>query len=422
MASKAMQDGPLVLALNGGSSSIKFAVFRVENPKLGQGLRQALGEGLTRVMHGGVERIGTEGAALRMEGSAEGGDGKEEIAIGAVAHVEAAEKLARVFTERLRGHALLGIGHRIVFGGPGSPEHQLVTARAMAELRAVAKMDATHLPREIALIEVFQKEFAGVPQAMCLDTAFHHRMSRVATLLPIPHRFGEAGLRRYGYHGLSYEFLMSELEKEDGKQVAAGRVVLAHLGSGASMAAVRGGKPVDTTMAATALSGMMMGTRPGDLDPGALLYMAQTETLTPEKMASLLNRECGLLGVSGISADVRDLLAKRGTDKRAAEAIDLFCWIARKHLAAMCASLGGIDTLVFAGGIGENSPEIRAGICAGLEFLGIELDAAFNKKGEKQISAAGSRVSVRVIRTDEEVMIARHVQRLVDSASLTETR
>lgn len=417
-----MQDGPLILALNGGSSSIKFAVFRAENRKVREGLGEGLGRGLTRVMHGGVERIGTEGAALRLEGSAESGNGKEEIAIGAVAHAEAAEKLAQVFTKRLSGHALLGIGHRIVFGGPGSPEHQLVTARAMAELRAVAKMDATHLPREIALIEVFQKEFAGVPQAMCLDTAFHHGMSRVATLLPIPRRFDEAGLRRYGYHGLSYEFLMSELEREEGMKAATSRVVLAHLGSGASMAAVLGGKPVDTTMAATALSGMMMGTRPGDLDPGALLYMAQSEKLAPEKLTELLNKECGLLGVSGISADVRDLLAKRATDKRASEAIDLFCWIARKHLAAMCASLGGIDTLVFAGGIGENSPEIRAGVCKGLEFLGIELDSVFNKKGEKKISAAGSRVGVRVIRTDEEVMIARHVQRLVDSASLTETR
>jgi len=261
-----------------------------------------------------------------------------------------------------------------------------------------------------------------VPQAMCLDTAFHRGLSRVATMLPIPRRFDEAGLRRYGYHGLSYEFLMSELEREDGKSVSGGRVVLAHLGSGASLAAVRGGKPIDTTMAASALSGLMMGTRPGDLDPGVVLYMAQHEKLAPDKLVSLLNKECGLLGVSGISADVRDLLAKRGTEKRAAEAIDLFCWIARKHVAAMAASLGGIDTLVFAGGIGENSPEIRAGICETLEFLGIVLDPALNEAGKGSISGRDSRVRVRMIRTDEAVMIARHVQRLVDTQSLTETR
>ncbi|MGH7244623.1 MAG: acetate/propionate family kinase [Phycisphaerales bacterium] len=401
----------LVIAINGGSSSIKVAVFRV-------------GANPVRLLHGGVERIGSENAEFRLEGSLDSPNSQavDVHPIGARPHAEAAQILASALKETLGGRAILGIGHRIVYGGPNSPDHQLVSPKNLDELRSVAKMDATHLPREIALIEVFEKVFAGVPQAMCLDTTFHRGLSRVATMLPIPRRFDEAGLRRYGYHGLSYEYLMAELEREDGRAIAGGRVVLAHLGSGASLAAVRGGKPIDTTMAATALSGLMMGTRPGDLDPGAVLFMAQSEKLAPDKLVSLLNKECGLLGVSGTSADVRDLLATRATDSRAAEAIDLFCWIARKHVAAMTASLGGIDTLVFAGGIGENSPEIRAGICDTLSFLGIALDGEFNTSGQGRISSAESRVRVRVIRTDEEVMIARHVERLVDPSSLTETR
>lgn len=400
-----------VISINGGSSSIKVAVFRA-------------GANPTRVMRGSVDRIGSEGAEFRLEGALDDAASKasEVRAVGTLAHNEAAEVLASALRDKLSGRALLGIGHRIVYGGPGSPDHQLLSPKLLDELRAVAKMDATHLPREIALIEIFEKVFAGVPQVMCLDTAFHRTLPRVATMLPIPRRFDEAGLRRYGYHGLSYEFLMSELEREDGKPVSGGRVVLAHLGSGASLAAVRGGKPIDTTMAASALSGLMMGTRPGDLDPGVVLYMAQQGRLTPDKLVSLLNKECGLLGVSGISADVRDLLAKRTTDTHASEAIDLFCWIARKHIAAMTASLGGLDTLVFSGGIGENSPEIRAGICESLGYLGIVLDPALNAAGKGRISASGSRVLVRVIRTDEEQMIARHVERLVDTQSLAETR
>jgi acetate kinase len=400
-----------VIALNGGSSSIKVAVFRT-------GAKPA------RVLRGSVDRIGSDGAEFRLHGSLDdpASQSVDVHPIGAVPHAQASAILASALKEKLSGRVVLGIGHRIVYGGPGSPDHQLLSPKLLDELRAVAKMDATHLPREIALIEVFEKVFAGVPQAMCLDTAFHRALPRVATMLPIPRRFDEAGLRRYGYHGLSYEYLMSELEREEGKSVSGGRVVLAHLGSGASLAAVRGGKPIDTTMAASALSGLMMGTRPGDLDPGVVLYMAQSEKLAPEKLVTLLNKECGLLGVSGISADVRDLLAKRSTDPRAAEAIDLFCWIARKHLAAMTASLGGIDTLVFSGGIGENSPEIRSGICQPLEFLGIVLDPALNQQGHGRISAPESRVRVRVIQTNEETMIARHVQRLVDPQSLMETR
>lgn len=407
----AVDDTPFILALNGGSSSIKVAVYRAEAEPV-------------RALKGSVERIGTSGAEFRLEGSLDDPASKavETKSIGTLPHKEAAQVLASALKDKLAGRAVLGVGHRVVYGGPDSPDHQVITPKSLDQLRTVAKMDSTHLPREIALIEVFEQTFANTPQAMCLDTAFHRALPRVATLLPIPHRFEEMGLRRYGYHGLSYEYLMSELVREGPAQVSGGKVVLAHLGSGASLAAVREKKPIDTTMAATALSGLMMGTRPGDLDPGAVLFMAQRDKLMPEQLVTLLNKECGLLGVSGISADVRDLLAKRDSDKRAADAIDLFCWIARKHVAAMTASLGGIDALVFAGGIGENSPEIRAGICDSLAYLGIVLDPALNAAGKWTISARDSRTLVRVIRTDEELMIARHVQRLVNDRSLMETR
>ncbi len=390
-------DATVVLAINGGSSSIKVAMFRA-------------GSEPVRLLSGGVERIGSKDAELRLKDAATGS--VESAPIGALGHAESAGLMVAKLKERIGARRVLGIGHRIVFGGPGSPDHQLVAPGIMSELRGVAKMDSTHLPREIALVEVFERAFAGVPQALCLDTAFHRGLPHLSTLLPIPRRFRAAGIRRYGYHGLSYEFLVSELEREEGARPEA-RVVFAHLGSGASMAAVRGGKPIDTTMATSALSGLMMGTRPGDLDPGVVLYMAMIEKLAPDRLASLLNRECGLLGVSGISADVRDLLARRAHEANAAEAIDLFCWIARKHLAAMAASLGGIDTLVFSGGIGENSPEIRSGICRDMAFLGVEIDDAANRAGSGVISGAGSRVAVRVVRTDEELMIARHVIRLV---------
>lgn len=404
-------DKPFILALNGGSSSIKVAVYRAGSEPM-------------RVLNGSVERIGTAAAEFRLEGSLDDRASKavETKSIGTLPHKEAAQVLASALKDRLADREVLGIGHRVVYGGPDSPDHQLITPKSLDQLRAVAKMDSTHLPREIALIEVFEQTFVNVPQVMCLDTAFHRTLPRIATLLPIPHRFEAMGLRRYGYHGLSYEYLMLELARETPSPVSNGKVVLAHLGSGASLAAVREKKPIDTTMAATALSGLMMGTRPGDLDPGAVLFMAQRGKLTPEQLVTLLNKECGLLGVSGISADVRDLLAKRGSEKRAADAIDLFCWIARKHVAAMTASLGGIDALVFAGGIGENSPEIRAGICDSLAYLGIVLDPALNAAGKGTISTRDSRTLVRVIRTNEELMIARHVQRLVDDRSLMETR
>ncbi|MDB5172708.1 MAG: acetate kinase, partial [Phycisphaerales bacterium] len=269
-----------------------------------------------------------------------------------------------------------------------------------------------HLPREIALIEVFGRGFPGVPQVACLDTAFHRDLPRVAELLPIPRKFFEAGIRRLGFHGLSYAYLMEELGSIAPRE-ASGRVILAHLGSGASMAAVRDGKSVDTTMAFTPTAGLVMGTRPGDLDPGLLIYLMREQNLTPEQMDEFLSKRCGLIGLSETSADMRDLIARRDTDRRAAEAVEVFCYQAKKWIGAYAAVMGGLDAVVFSGGIGEHSPEVRAETCAGLEFLGLRIDAGRNKAGAAVISRDESKVAVRVIATDEESMIARITERVV---------
>jgi acetate kinase len=234
-------------------------------------------------------------------------------------------------------------------------------------------------------------------------------MPRIAQLLPIPRHYLNAGVRRFGFHGLSYTYLMSQLATVAGEQVANGRVILAHLGSGASMAAVHNGKPIDTTMAFTPTSGLVMGTRPGDLDPGLMVYLMKDQKLSADDMDKFISQQCGLIGVSETSSDMRDLLTARATDPRAAEAVQLFCYQAKKNLCAMTSALGGLDTIVFAGGIGERSPEVRAEICDGLAFLGLKLDPAKNAAGCDLVSAETSRVAVRIIPTDEEIVITRIV-------------
>jgi acetate kinase len=268
-------------------------------------------------------------------------------------------------------------------------------------------LDLDHLPREIGLIDAFREAFPGIPEIACFDTAFHRDLPHIAQLLPIPRRYFTAGVRRFGFHGLSYTYLMSQLHIVAGPEVANGRVILAHLGSGASMAAVRGGKPIDTTMAFTPTSGLVMGTRPGDLDPGLLIYLMKDRGLTTGEMDKFISEQCGMLGISETNSDMRDLLSKRAADSRAADAVDLFCYQAKKHLCALTATLGGVDTIIFAGGIGEHAPEVREGICNSLDFLGVELDASKNESGSGVISTSRSRVTVRIIATDEEIVIAR---------------
>jgi acetate kinase len=288
-----------------------------------------------------------------------------------------------------------------------------VTPKLLAELRRITPYAPDHLPREVALIEAIRRRHPKLPQVACFDTAFHRSMPGVAKLLPIPHSYGSKGVERYGFHGLSYAYLMEELGRMDPRAVK-GRIILAHLGNGASMAAVRNGRAIDTTMGFTPNSGLVMGTRTGDLDPGLFFYLARTKRMSLTKFQHMVNQDSGLLGVSGTSSDMRELVAKEAVDVRAAEAVALFCYQAKKWIGSFAAALGGLDTLVFSGGIGENAPLVRERICSELDFVGIKLDRRQNAKNAALISSATSRVKVRVIRTDEELMIARSVSRTLD--------
>ena len=298
-------------------------------------------------------------------------------------------------------------------------EPERVTPELLDELHRLRPYDPDHLPREIELIEAFRQRHPKLLQVACFDTAFHRTMPRVAKLLPIPRRFDAKGIQRYGFHGLSYAYLMEELAHLGDPAATKGRVILAHLGNGASLAAVRDGKSIDTSMGFTPTAGLVMSTRSGDLDPGLAPYLARTEQITTKQFYEMVNHESGLLGVSEISPDMRDLLAQEAADVRAAEAVALFCYQAKKWLGSFAAALGGLDTLVFAGGIGENCPSIRARICEELDFLGIKLDGSRNTANAEVISTDTSPATVRVIRTDEELMIARSVCRLLGLATAT---
>ncbi|SRR5581483_7915140 len=392
---------PCVLAINCGSSSIKFALYT------------AIAE-LTLLFSGKIDRIASPDAALTSQRI---GEEKQTKSIEAPDHGAAAAVLMDHLEKRLEGCLLRAAGHRVVHGGPEHRQPERVTAQLIADLRLLEPYDPEHLPSEIRLMEALADRHPDLPQVACFDTAFHDSLPRVARLLPIPRRFEAKGVQRYGFHGLSYAYLMEELTRAGGTEAANGRVVLAHLGNGASLAAVRDGKCIDTTMGFTPAAGLPMSTRAGDLDPGLVGYMAREERMTAERFHDMVNRESGLLGVSEISADMRTLLERESTDVRAAEAVALFCYQTKKWIGAFSAALNGLDTLVFAGGIGENAAAIRKRICAELDFLGVQLDETKNRCGAQVISPAGSRVTVRVIRTDEEVMIARAVCRLLGLAT-----
>ena len=305
------------------------------------------------------------------------------------------------------------IGHRIVHG-MDITQPTLVDDNLLKRLREISSYDPDHLPGEIALIEVFRKQYPQIPQVACFDTAFHADLPRVARLLPIPRRFDAEGIRRYGFHGLSYEYIMKRLGQMVTPSTTSGMMILAHLGNGASITAVKGGRSIDTSMGFTPAGGLMMGSRPGDMDPGAAWYMIRKEGLSPSAFSDLVNHQSGLLGVSETSSDMRDLMQRAGTnDYRAAEAIALFCYTVRKWIGSFTAVLGGLETIVFTGGIGENIPQIRARICEGLEYLGLYLDRGLNDKNAILVSSHGSRVAVYVIPTDEEYMIAEKTKNLL---------
>jgi acetate kinase len=389
-------DPATVLAINAGSSSIRFALY-------------ARAEPLRRRLRGKIDRIGLPGTMLTVDAST--GARAQSRAIEARDHRGAASALIDWLEEANLVSAIKAVGHRVVHGMKHS-EPERVTPKLLAELRRITPYAPEHLPREIGLIDAFRRRHPKLPQVACFDTAFHRTMPRVARLLPIPCRYTAKGVERYGFHGLSYAYLMEELGRLDPAE-ARGRVVLAHLGNGASLAAVRHGQSIDTSMGFTPTAGLVMSTRTGDLDPGLVYYLARTGRMTAVQFQRMVNHESGLLGVSGTSSDLRDLLAREARDVRAAEAVALFCYQAKKWIGSFAAALGGLDTLVFAGGIGENAPLIRERICRGLGFLGIELNQRRNAKNAPLISRQAGRVKVRVIRTDEELMIARSVTRVL---------
>ena len=383
---------PTILTINGGSSSIKFALFEA-------------GDSLRQLAKGEISRIGLPRAALEVKDANR--QNSVSRAVEAPNHVAAANVLMGWLSEH--SSTLAAVGHRVVQGGPTYSQPQRITPEMLGELRRLGPFDPEHLPEEILLVEAVHRRFPDLPQIACFDTAFHHDLPRVATMLPIPRRYEAQGIRRYGFHGLSFAFLMEELARLGDPAATSGRVILAHLGSGASLAAVRDGKSIDTSMGFTPAAGLVMGTRTGDLDPGLVYYLQHTGNLTPARFQRLVNHESGLLGVSEVSADMQDLLQRESGDVRAAEAIALFCYQAKKWIGAFAAALGGLDTLVFAGGIGEHAPPVRARICEGLGFLGLELSESRNARDEGVISSDSSRATVRVIATDEDLMIARSV-------------
>ncbi len=386
-----------VLTINGGSSSIRFALYEESEPP-------------GRLLNGKLDSVGLGGKNLSFKDAT--GQSQDSQAIDPGDHRSAVVFLLDWLETQQVFASVKAVGHRVVHGMTHS-EPERVTPELLDELRRIMLYDPEHLPLEIALIEAFRQRHPTLPQVACFDTAFHRTMPRVASLLPIPRRYETTGVRRYGFHGLSYEFLMEELARLGDPAATNGRVILAHLGNGASLAAVRDGLSIDTSMGFTPASGLVMSSRSGDLDPGLISYLARTEQMSATQFQEMVNHTSGLLGISETSSDVRDLLAQESDDVRAAEALALFCYQAKKWIGSFAAALGGLDTLVFAGGIGENAPLIRERICDELGFLGIELDAGRNAKNASLISADAGRVAVRVIRTDEEFMIARQVIRVL---------
>ncbi|MDQ6890834.1 MAG: acetate/propionate family kinase [Bacteroidota bacterium] len=395
-----MPEDESILTINGGSSSIKFSLYKIAVP-------------LKQILVGQIENIGTKKAKLSFKNFVT--KQKDAKNIEAKDHNGAAIHLIDWLENQEGFNSIKAIGHRIVHGMQHTTP-EIISAELLKELKKISAYDPDHLPEEIRLIESFGKRYPLLKQVACFDTSFHTSMPKVAKLLSIPHRYFEKGIQRYGFHGLSYSFLMEELNRLAGSEVANGKVILSHLGSGASLAAVKEGRSVDTSMGFTPASGLPMSTRTGDLDPGVAWYLMQFEKLNPEEFSHLINHESGLLGVSETSADMRELMEVEDINANAKEAIELFCYQTKKWIGSFTAVLGGLDTLVFSGGIGEHSPEVRSKICDGLGFLGIELDEIKNMNNEAIISIEESNVTVRVITTNEEIMIAKLVNDILNEA------
>ncbi len=387
-----------ILTINSGSSSIKFSLYKM-------GFREE------RVLSGKLEGIG-EKETIFHAGSANGRSLIEKR-LDSKNHKAA----LKVLLEWLNGGAydsdLDAVGHRIVHGGVRYGKPEVVTEELVKELRNLSPFVPEHLPHELDAVKTVMEFYPDLKQVACFDTAFHSSMPRVARIFGLPRDLQDEGVLRYGFHGLSYEYIIEELAREAGKDAADGRIIMAHLGHGASMAAVYNKKVIDTTMGFSPASGLVMSTRSGDMDPGVILYLMKQKGMTPEEVNEIVNQRGGMRGVSGTTGDMRELLERETEDQGAKEAVSLFCYYAKKFIGALTAALGGVDTIVFTGGIGENSPEVRGRICEGMEFMGINIDPELNRTSAPVISGTESIITVRVIKTNEELMIARHTNTLL---------
>ncbi|WP_210184816.1 acetate/propionate family kinase [Allgaiera indica] len=385
---------PAILVLNAGSSSLKFALFEAR-------------QGGARMASGAVTGISTDTARFNLTVT---GNSKGVQRDGAFPdHCTALDAvMSEVISNRLAALPV-AVGHRVAHGGPDCDCPEEVTADLLARLRGLVPLAPLHLPANIAGIEAIAALRPDLPQIACFDTAFHNGLPRVAQMTGLPREIETPELRRYGYHGLSYEYIVGALT-QDGVNVDKERLIVAHLGNGASLAAIRSGRSIETTMGFSPISGVPMGTRSGDIDPGLILHLLREAELSPADLGNLLRTRSGLLGLSGESRDMRVLIEHH--DAAAAEAIRYFCYHVRRHLVALTAPLEGLDRLVFTGGIGANAAPVRELICAGLGYLGVRIDHEANLAGSKAISAAGSRAIVEVRQTDEEQVIADHVARL----------
>jgi len=385
------------LVLNAGSSSLKFCVFE-----------RAPGEKWGLEARGQIEGIGT---SPRLSAKGEDGQSLADEKLEGVRDVrEGLHRLAAWLRSKYGGSRVLAVGHRVVHGGAKFAQPVEITDEVLTELRSLVPLAPLHQPYNLAAIEAVSERLPGVPQVACFDTGFHRGHEQVADLVPLPREICNSGVQRYGFHGISYEYIASVLP-DVAPEVANGRLIVAHLGSGASMCAIRDGKSVDSTLGFTALDGLCMGTRPGAIDPGVVLYLFQNLSMSPKDVETILYKKSGLLGISGISNDMRDLLGSR--EPAAQLAVDYFVYRAAKEIGALTAVLGGLDGLVFTAGVGENSPDIRQRICAASSWLGIEIDPEANAGKATRISTSNSEVSVWVVPTNEELMIARHTGTLL---------
>ena len=387
--------GKNIITINAGSSSVKFTVYDTTG---------------SNIFSGEIKNIGLEKTNFKVNDKENNQILSEEVE--ASSHAEATKLLTEWITKNLNNDEISAIGHRVVHGGPDYCSPIVIDDQVLNNLTKLIPLDPDHLPVEIELINALKQVFPKAIQVACFDTAFHHDMPAVAQLLPIPKYLRDKGLKRYGFHGLSYEYIMSQLASQN---LNAGKVVVAHLGSGSSLAAIKDGRSIDTTMGLSPAGGLIMSTRSGDIDPSLVVYLARYENFDAEQLNDLFNNKSGLLGLSGESADMKYLIKIEDTNPDAKNAVDMFCYQVKQFIGSYAATMGGIDRLVFTGGIGEAAPKIRQRVCESLQFLGIDIDESLNQAGEQKISSGSSRVPVFIIPTDESKSIFNGVNKIINT-------